>query len=269
MKNSKSFPCPDWVVKEFLRSQTLRACRALFPGQDADLSLIVIDLALLRIELSALGQALPASYLALPEQECLASFGFAKRQLEWLGGRIAAKHAAHSLLAKTVGVPPCYPELRIECDATGRPHLRGPAGGAPLPAISISHSHGYAGAMAVMGHSCGLDLQRVTPQVLAVRERFATREEVALLNELPDLTGQSEAALLTLLWSAKESLRKAVHCEPLLGFAEVTLVHLEGDLLAGMIGHFSSRRPAISLPPVFLVSQAPVACAITVQATDQ
>lgn len=280
MKNSKPFPCPDWLGSEFLSPPEARACRALFLTQGAELSLTVIDLARLQAELTTVGRELTATYLDRSEVEQVAAFGFAKRRLEWLGGRIAAKHAAHAILAKGSGPPPCFPELLVANDPAGRPHLRDQRGNraelaasgrgtaVTLPAISISHSHGYAGALAVTGsHSCGLDLQRVTPQVLRVRDRFATQEEVALLHAAPSLAGQEEALLLTLLWSAKESLRKAIACAPLLGFTEMTLTRLEVDPEAGMRGHFACPRPAIPLAPVFLALRDHLACAITVQAS--
>lgn len=266
MKNSKPFPCPAWLGVEFLTAQELRACRTLFLGQGEGLTLTVIDLARLQAELLVPGQTLLAASLDRAEQDRFASFSFPKRQLEWLGGRLAAKHAALSLLAREAGHLPGYRELVVEPDPAGRPHLTRQGGtNATLPAISISHSHGYAGALAVHGPSCGLDLQQVTPRVLTVQDRFASREEVVILRAAPSLAGLGEAALLTLLWSAKESLRKAMACEPLLGFTELTLAHLEVQRGSGLVGLFSCRRPAMTLGPVFLVLRDHFALALTAQ----
>lgn len=271
MKNSKPFPCPAWLGEEFLSPPELRSCRTLFRDQGAGLTLTVIDLARLQAELLPPGHSVSEVYLHRTEQVRLASFGFAKRQLEWLGGRLAAKHAALSLLAREAGPLPGYRELAVEPDAAGRPYLADQGGtNASLPAISISHSHGYAGALAVWGPSCGLDLQLVTPRVLTVQERFASREEVAILHTSPYLETLGEAARLTLLWSAKEALRKSRACEPLLGFTELTLSRLEVAPPAGLVGHFSCRRPGLTLGPVFLTIADHFALAITVQpATSQ
>jgi phosphopantetheinyl transferase len=272
MKNCKPFPCPDspdWLAVGFLSDRQRTACRALFPAESLELALSVIDLTRLQQALTAPGQTLVATYLDPLEQERLHQFTFAKRQLEWLGGRMAAKRAALALMAQVPGLAPAFPHLRVDSESSGRPYLCAMhAVGAPLPAISISHSHGLAGALAVQGHGCGLDLQRITPKVIAIRDRFASSAERTLLCTAPGLQGQDEAALLTLLWAGKEALRKGVACQPILGFTEITLSRLEGNLLTGMVCRFTSSRPALTPPPVFLALSDPFACAIMAEASS-
>lgn len=269
MKNSKPFPypdAPDWLADGFLAAHQLARCRTLFPGQTPELALSFIDLCHLQTALTAPQQTITTTYLDPVELELFSSFSFAKRQLEWLGGRMAAKRSALTLIATPPGLPLSYADYRIAAEASGRPYLcclRGAQ--ANLPAISISHSHGMAGAMAVAGHSCGLDLQRITPKVISVRERFASSEERSIINAAPGLHGQDEATLLTLLWSAKEALRKAISCHPILGFTEITLTHLEGNLHAGMIGHFTSPRLIFPLASTLLLLNTPFVCALTIQ----
>lgn len=269
MKNSKPFPCPDspdWLRPGLLTARQHAACLALFPGQVAPLPLTVIDLPRLQTVLDLPGQEITRAYLDPLEQQQLATFTFAKRRLEWLGGRIAAKRAAMTYTAATPGPLPRFTDWRIDSAASGRPYLTDPCGTvAELPAISISHSHGLAGALAAHGASCGLDLQRVTAKVTAIRERFASSAEWAMIHAAPVLQGVDESALLTLLWSAKEALRKAIACHPLLGFSEITLTRVEGTLITGLAAHFSTPRLASPLPPVFLVLTDRFACAITFQ----
>ncbi len=269
MKNSKPFPspdAPDWLANGFLTAHQLSTCRTLFPGQTPEVALTFIDLCLLQTALTAPQQAITTTYLDQVELERFSSFSFAKRQLEWLGGRMAAKRAALSVTSKTAGLPTSCADYRIEAEASGRPYLWCMRGAqAKLPAISISHSHGMAGAVAVAGHSCGLDLQRITPKVISVRERFASSEERSIISAAPGLHGQDEATLLTLIWSAKEALRKAICCQPLLGFTEITLSQLQGNLHTGMIGHFTSSRLIFPLAPTLLLLNRPFVCALTIQ----
>ena len=266
MQNNKPFPRPVWVEAEFLSPPQREICRTLFRGQDSSCGLTVIDLRAIETELCPPVQAFVATYLDPIEQETYATFSFAKRRLEWFGGRIAAKMAAMAVMAGGTKRPPSFLDIRVETEATGRPSLRGKTTeGVNLPHISISHSHGLAGAIATQGRSCGLDLQQITPKVLTVRDRFMTRDEWAIIHANPSLRGQDEATLLTLLWAAKESVRKAIACQPLLGFTEITLCRLEGELALGLSGHFTSPRLASPPAPFFLVKRGGFACAMTVQ----
>jgi phosphopantetheinyl transferase len=266
MKNSKRKPFVDWVEEHFLPPQQLTSCRTLFGLQPAELALTIIDLSRLPAALTAPGRSLAADWLDPSELERLNSFHFPKRQLEWLGGRLAAKHAAGTLMTTDPNLLPPYASLRVDNDASGRPLLSFQTKlSAMTPEISISHSGNYAGALAVRSHSCGLDLQRLTPKVITVRERFAEQAELELLQANPALNDMGEAAALTLLWSAKEAFRKAIACQPLMGFTELTLSRLEGDPQAGLIGHFACPRLVARLPPAFMVHlRQEFACAIVV-----
>lgn len=259
MKNSRCFSTEEWQADPFLSSTELAVCRTLFRDSTTELSVFVVTL--------PEGEAGPGSraqadrYLSPAEQERLASFTFAKRHREWLGGRIAAKKASMALLVGGSSRQVSYHELVVETHSTGRPFLRWQGAQPPtLPAISISHSGNYAGAIAARGHACGLDLQRITAKVITIRERFAVDAELALVCAIcPSL---DEAAALTLLWSAKEALRKAIDRQPLMGFTEIGLCTLSGDPESGLIGHFACQRPKPL--PVFLCIREAYACAITV-----
>jgi phosphopantetheinyl transferase len=144
-----------------------------------------------------------------------------KRRAEWLGGRMAAKWAAAGLLGETAAA---WPGMAIRTEADGRPYLPARGGEAP-PFISISHSGPLAAALAA-NLPCGLDIQQPEIKIHTVRQRFVGPEEEPLLNAL--LTESfAETERLTMLWAAKEAVRKMVRTSPLLGLLEIRL--LEGD----------------------------------------
>lgn len=236
------------------------------------MALSVIDVsgfgAALGQEVTKNGQA----FLDRGELARLEAFSSAKRQRQWLGGRIAAKRAALQLVTGTPDGGNGFHRLRIENDAMGRPYLhavgKDPAGVAPgsLPEISISHSGHLAAGLAVSPYPCGVDIQKVTAKTIAVSDRFVTAAERAVLRAAAGLRHAGEAEALTLLWAAKESLRKAVACQPLLGFQELHLTHLgETTPHGGMIARcLSPRLAARVLPPIFLALHGGYALAIAI-----
>jgi phosphopantetheinyl transferase len=261
VKNSKCFSTDEWQDESFLSPSQINGCHSLFQRNATQLSLSVIRLS--QLGTNVIDPNLVETYLTPAERERLASFTFAKRHLEWLGGRIAAKKAALGLVVNRPYPPLTYQDLSVETHGTGRPFLHCRTNNSViLPEISISHSGTFAGCLAVTDQACGLDLQRVTAKVVTIRDYFASNSELALFLSPPhDL---EESSALTLLWSAKEAFRKATSCQPLLGFTEITLHSLEGDLQSGMIGHFFCPRLTPSLLPAFLLLQNDYACAITI-----
>lgn len=161
-----------------------------------------------------------AGLLSPTEQARLAALTYPKRRREWLGGRLAGKCAVLHLAPPPA--PIALPALTITTAAQGAPMLSCPA--LPewrLPAISISHCDRYAVAMAAGARACGIDLQNTTPQILRVADRFAQPAETELLREtLPKLT---EMERLTLLWAAKEALKKGLLSDQSAIFQGVTL----------------------------------------------
>lgn len=168
------------------------------------------------------GRLDPDRFLTPAEQATYATFTFAKRRWEWLGGRLAAKAAALSWVGQSlsdVGLA----GWQVGSAADGRPELSKVSAAAESPRLelSISHSHGMAAALLVATRPCGLDLQLITDTVVRVRERFCSEAENALLpgGDIGPETG------LTLLWAAKEALRKGRGGVPLTGFLAM---HLDG-----------------------------------------
>ncbi|MBA3015435.1 MAG: 4'-phosphopantetheinyl transferase superfamily protein [Desulfobulbaceae bacterium] len=276
MKNSKGFPCKSWMEHSLLSADQITTCRSLLLRDESDLALAVIGLKGLGADLSREGQTVENRYLNPCEQTRFNSFSFPKRKREWLGGRIAAKKAAIHLLPNIIPTESAYHSLQVDNDPAGRPYLlnqecrvdstsdndiRHPT----LPEISISHSGEVAAALAVTRSPCGLDVQRITAKAISVQERFASSAEQAVLKTAPLLQKTGEAEALTLLWAAKESLRKAIACHPLLSFNEVHLCHLEETPHDGLIARCTSPRlHPEPLPPVFLALSEGYAWAITI-----
>jgi phosphopantetheinyl transferase len=195
------------------------------------MSLVVLDLESLAMETRRAGdKAMADNCLSPIEQQRYGDFSYEKRKNEWLGGRISAKIAAAKCMAASdIGEkkPIAWQDIAIESQESGRPFcVTGKQDQKPqnIPDISISHSSGLAAAMAVSRGKCGIDIQQASQKTVKVRERFCTREEHEMLQGfLPDA---SETVRLTLLWAAKEALRKAADTSPVPGFLELQLMEI-------------------------------------------
>lgn len=143
-----------------------------------------------------------------------------RRKRHWLGGRAALKHALLSLRGPADRLTEKdFAALSILPDQHGRPTLSGPL--SPMPAISISHSGRYGIALAAASHTCGIDIQLVTERIFNVRERLMSREEGEILHHGP-ING-SEREKLTMLWAAKEAVKKGMLFDQPLIFTGITL----------------------------------------------
>ncbi|HEX9714615.1 MAG TPA: 4'-phosphopantetheinyl transferase superfamily protein [Desulfurivibrionaceae bacterium] len=154
-----------------------------------------------------------------------------KRRTEWLGGRLAAKWAAAALLGETAVD---WQGLTIQNEEDGRPFVATEAH-AVAPFISISHSGHMAAALAA-NLPCGLDIQQPLAKIHTVKERFAAPEEEDILGAALPHRPFTETEQLTLLWAAKEAVRKMVRVSPLLGLLEIRL-------LTGLGGHGTPQDP--------------------------
>ena len=147
-------------------------------------------------------------WLSAKESLCLERMRFPKRRADWRLGRWTAKcavsaylnlprHAAALAAVEVWPAPSGAPEIYIASRPT------------PVT-ISLSHS-GDCGLCAVAGSEVelGCDLETVEPRSPAFLADYFTAEERSLV-------AQAAAAerdwLLTLLWSAKESVLKALRC---------------------------------------------------------
>ncbi|MBI3137584.1 MAG: 4'-phosphopantetheinyl transferase superfamily protein [Sphingobacteriales bacterium] len=71
--------------------------------------------------------------------------------------------------------------------------------------FSISHCGDYAAALVSRDSRVGVDVERVTDKILSIKDKFLSPEEQALFISEPSLP---DPRLLTLFWSAKESVFK-------------------------------------------------------------
>ncbi len=196
----------------------------------------VVNLDGLRMRLLEAG-----TYLTPLELRRFRKFKYEKRKLEWLGGRIAAKHAVMRLLS------PDHPKKltnwlkwSVVPDQNNRPFIESSSTPIKKPApyyISISHSKGLAVAMAASS-PCGIDIQKISSTVTRVKEKFVHPEENTILTQCGQIAKIDAATRLTLLWSAKEAFRKTFFLTPLMGFMELRLIKASGTIKKGLILDF-------------------------------
>lgn len=204
------------------------------------------------VELAALSDCtsdLASHYLNADELSRWTGFSQKKRRTEWLGGRLAAKWAAAGLLGEAAVD---WQGLAIRNEEDGRPYVATEAQ-VLAPFISISHSGHMAAALAA-NLPCGLDIQQPGANILRVKKRFALREEEDILTaSLPESFTETER--LTLLWAAKEAIRKMVRVSPLLGFMEIRLLagHGGGTPQKPLALTLASGREQAACPPKITV----------------
>jgi 4'-phosphopantetheinyl transferase len=146
------------------------------------------------------------SFLSSAELQKLSSLRFPKRREEWLLGRWAAKSLAQSL--------PGYrqfalSELEVRNSPDGSPYLCLPSGDPAPDGLSISHSHQLALVAMVLGPGIriGADLEKIEPRTHEFVEDYFTTAEGGLVGSFP---AEVRDTVSTLIWSAKESMLKAL-----------------------------------------------------------
>lgn len=140
-------------------------------------------------------------WLSAGEQARLNALRFAGRRADWRLGRWTAKRAA----AACLGVP--LTAIEVHASPSGAPEVS--CGNQPAAlTISISHRAGVAiCTVAPTGLALGCDLEVVEPRSSAFLRDYFTAGERALVAH----AAESEwPRLLALLWSAKESVLKAL-----------------------------------------------------------
>lgn len=194
-------------------------------GNSLHSRIVAVNLEDLKREVASHGELNEVTYfLTEEEQQRFSCFRYEKRKIEWLGGRIAAKCSALQLVnnsTETCWKKKDWHQAKIEADNHGKPFF------VPLcpkkqlpPFVSISHSSGIAVGMASWAN-CGIDIQKITTRVENILPRFALAEEVSLLQEV--IEQQGKAATLTMLWSAKEAIKKGTLQGALPGFMTIKL----------------------------------------------
>ena len=145
-------------------------------------------------------------WLSCQESERLAAMRVPKRRHDWQLGRWTAKHAVAAYLG-IAPLPPNLASIEIRPALSGAPDVYFEDRYAPV-SISLSHRDGRAMcAVAPVGISLGCDLEIVEPRCDAFVTDYFTSEEQALIAET---VNEARFRLLALLWSAKESVLKAL-----------------------------------------------------------
>ena len=216
------------------------------------LTFILLDLQLLEQEVNKQGEEKAmANNLSREELDLLNKFTLAKRKREWLGGRFAAKYATKSLLDQIESPKNIlhWSKYIVTADENGRPLLSTSNENIAQPGdVSISHSASMAAAMAVHKGHCGIDIQKITPKVFKVNDRFCTHDEKQILEDFFSLEPENQANYLTKLWTAKEALRKVSNKTSLPGFLELELNEITSGPLQKKSGPwvfiFTWKNPA-------------------------
>jgi len=135
----------------------------------------------------------------------------AKRRHEWLLGRAVAKDAVRMLVEEHAGVRLSPLDIGIQPDPYGRPQAVGSwtARLGVQPAISISHSHGTAVALATLGRGplVGIDLENLDQPRESFEAIAFSPDERDRLAAMPQELRQEWALRL---WCAKEGVAKAL-----------------------------------------------------------
>ena len=145
-------------------------------------------------------------FLSPSELQKYSAFKFPKRRNEWLLGRWAAKTLVHSLPAYQH-----YPldQIEIHNAPEGAPYLQLPGRAARAECLTISHSGNFAlCALAIsLDLQVGIDMEKVEARTETFIVDYFTPTERRLVDKYP---AESRAMVVTLIWSAKESMLKAL-----------------------------------------------------------
>ena len=135
-----------------------------------------------------------AELLGPDELQELRARGTERRVADRIAGRVAAKRALMALTGKSSD------RIRITNLESGQPVAQ--IDGQPGPVISISHSGGRAIALASTEGPVGIDLEQVVERHHAFEQDWFSPDEQGTL--------RGDALQLTIAWSAKEAVLKAL-----------------------------------------------------------
>jgi 4'-phosphopantetheinyl transferase len=146
-------------------------------------------------------------WLSVSEVAHLNTYRFAKRRADWRLGRWTAKRSVAACL-NLAGDRSSLNRIEISAAVTGQPEVT-LVGRAESVTISISHRNGVAICAVAFGDvSLGCDLEVIEVRSDAFIADYFTAEEQAAIAQMD---AEKRSALVTLLWSAKESALKALH----------------------------------------------------------
>ena len=146
------------------------------------------------------------AFLSLSELGKLASFRFPKRRNEWLLGRWTAKSLVRSL---TVYRDFRLDQIEIGNNPQGEPYFQLPGQAPSGTCLSISHSDAFAfcALAPARGLRVGADLEKIEARTETFVLDYFTPGERRMVQTHPP---GSRAELVTLVWSIKEAMLKAL-----------------------------------------------------------
>lgn len=150
-------------------------------------------------------------FLSEKESARLATLSSEKRRRDWLLGRWTAKRLLQTVIWETKHTTVPLDLITVANNADGVPQV---ASQLPLVdgqfSISLSHSHGQAlvTAVAKPNWPIGCDIEKIAPRDEAFIDDYFTETEALLVRQV---AGKARDVLVTAVWSAKESVLKALH----------------------------------------------------------
>jgi len=172
----------------------------------------------------------PPAFLDPVEASGLAAKRFPKRRAEWLHGRWAAKNLLQKRLPMCLKLP--LSEIVIANEPGGAPYAA-LADKTHLPVrlpgcLSITHSGPLAACALALDPRLrvGIDLEKIEARPAGFFEAYFTPPENAYLRNCPP---ESLPEVLTLFWSARESVLKALRKGLSLDTRQVEIRLVEGD----------------------------------------
>jgi 4'-phosphopantetheinyl transferase len=152
------------------------------------------------------GSAHP-DFLSASEIETYAGLRFPKRRHEWLLGRWTAKQLLQRSIEAYCDLP--LPAISVAADPDGAPYLAVKGEGRLPVSLSISHRAGraFCALSPAISPSIGVDLEQIEPRSAAFVRDFFTAGEAARVWDCPE---SDRDTLVTVIWSAKEAMLKAL-----------------------------------------------------------
>ncbi len=178
-------------------------------------------------------QSPPHCFLNDVELERLAALRFAKRRREWLLGRFAAKRLLIAAVRKYRGLD--MRRITVGNDPDGVPYFAVSEQGRLPLALSISHRDhlAFCALSDLPGPAVGADVEKVEPRDESFVHDFFTHREARLVLNAP---AAERDWLVTVVWSAKEAVLKALHLGLTVDTRRVEIWPTDGHMPGG-------RRP--------------------------
>lgn len=164
-------------------------------------------------------------FLSVSESKTYQGLRFPKRRHEWLLGRWTAKQLLQHSLAGYEGLP--LDAISVANDPDGAPYLVVEGEGRLPVSLSISHRAGRAvcALSPAASPSIGVDLEHIETRAPAFVNDFFTADEAERVWTCPDPLRDT---LVTVIWSAKEAVLKALREGLRLDTRAVEIVHVSG-----------------------------------------